>query len=141
MEAKAISKYVRISCLKAREVAKEIQGLPVSAALDILNYTPKKAAHLFSKVLKSAVANAEHNFEMNVEALVIREATATTGPVLKRWKPMARGSAGSIRKPTAHLSIIVSDEIPLPEPKKRGGKKGAKAQAPATIEAETAAAE
>ena len=142
MEAIAISKYVRISCLKAREVAREIQGKPVSAALDILNFTPKKAALLFSKTLKSAVANAEHNNDMIVEALVIKTATATIGPVLKRGKPMARGSAGSIRKPTAHLTIVLSDEIPLPQPKQRGVRPGKKSKAaPAVIEAQTSVVE
>lgn len=110
MEVRALTKYVRISPLKARQVAKEIQGLPVSAALNILNFTPKKAAYLFSKTLKSAVANAEHNFELSVDNLIVKTAVANTGPVHKRIKPMARGSAASIRKPTTHLLIVVSDE-------------------------------
>ena len=110
MEVKALTKYARISPLKARQVGMEIQGLPVSAALNILNFTPKKAAHLFSKTLKSAVANASHNFDLSVENLIVKVAVANTGPVQKRIKPMARGSAAPIRKPTSHILVVVSDE-------------------------------
>jgi large subunit ribosomal protein L22 len=110
MDVKALTKYARISPLKARQVAMEIQGLPVSTALNILNFTPKKAAHLFSKTLKSAVANAEHNFDLSVDNLVVKVAVANTGPVQKRIKPMARGSANPIRKPTSHILVVVSDD-------------------------------
>ena len=110
MEVKALTKYAHISPLKAREVAMEIQGLPVSAALNLLAFTPKKAAGLFSKTLKSAVANAEHNHELSVENLFVKVAVANTGPVQKRIMPMARGSANPIRKPTSHILVIVSDE-------------------------------
>lgn len=110
MEVKALTKYAHISPLKARQVAMEIQGLPVSAALNILNFTPKKAAHLFSKTLKSAVANAEHNHDVSAENLYVKTAVANTGPVQKRIKPMARGSANPIRKPTSHILVVVSDE-------------------------------
>jgi large subunit ribosomal protein L22 len=110
MEVRALTKYARISPLKARQVAMEIQGLPVSAALNLLNFTPKKAAHLFSKTLKSAVANAEHNHELSADSLYVKTAVANTGPVQKRIKPMARGSANPIRKPSSHLLVIVSDE-------------------------------
>ncbi len=110
MEVKALTKYARISSMKARQVGKEIQGLPVSDALAILSVTPKKAALLFSKTLKSAIANAEHNNNVSADKLVIKTAVATTGPVQKRIKPMARGSAGSIRKPSAHILVVVTDE-------------------------------
>ncbi|MBP7951569.1 MAG: 50S ribosomal protein L22 [Verrucomicrobiales bacterium] len=109
MEVRAISKYVRISAMKAREVAKEIQGLPVSQALDILNYTPRKAARIVGKTLKSAIANAENNHELSADDLVVKLAVALTGPSFSRMKPMARGSAGVIRKPTAHIQIVLSD--------------------------------
>ena len=110
MDVQALTKYARISPLKARQVGREIQGLPVSEALNILTFTPKKAALLFSKTLKSAVANAEHNFELSVDSLYVKTAVANTGPVQKRIKPMARGSAGSIRKPTSHILVIVSND-------------------------------
>lgn len=110
MEVTALTKYARISPLKARQVGKEIQGLPVSQALNILTFTPKKAALLFSKTLKSAVANAEHNHQLSPDNLFVKVAVANMGPVLKRIKPMARGSAASIRKPTSHILVVVSDE-------------------------------
>ena len=110
MDVQALTKYARISPLKARQVGREIQGLPVSEALNILTFTPKKAALLFSKTLKSAVANAEHNFELSVGSLYVKTAVANTGPVQKRIKPMARGAAGSIRKPTSHILVVVSND-------------------------------
>ncbi len=109
MEVTAISKYVRLSAMKARDVSKEIQGLPVSEALTILSFTPRKAARLISKTLKSAIANAEHNYQLDADSLMIKEAVALMGPAFERMKPMARGSAGVIRKPTTHLKIVLTD--------------------------------
>ncbi|MES2709228.1 MAG: 50S ribosomal protein L22 [Verrucomicrobiota bacterium] len=129
MDVKAISKYVRISPLKARDVAREIQGLPVSAALSLLNFTPKKAAVLFTKTLKSAVANAEHNFSLDADALIVKSAVANHGPVHKRMMPLAKGSSAAIRKPMAHLQVIVSDEKPQPKKKDKAAKKPAAAKA------------
>ena len=111
MEVRAIHKSARISPLKARDVAREIQGLRVSHALDILNFTPRKAAFLIGKTLKSAVANAENNHGLNVDALVVKEATATDGPSFRRFKPRARGSASAIKKRTSHLTVVLSDEV------------------------------
>jgi len=111
MEVRAIHKSARISPLKARDVAREIQGLRVSHALDILNFTPRKAAFLIGKALKSAVANAENNHGLNVDALVVKEATATDGPSFRRFKPRARGSASAIKKRTSHLTVVLSDEV------------------------------
>jgi large subunit ribosomal protein L22 len=109
MEVRATAKYVRISPLKARDVTRVIQGMPVSQALNILNFTPRKAAHLVGKTLKSAIANAEHNHDISAENLFIKTAVALTGPAFGRIKPMARGSANPIRKPTTHIQIILSD--------------------------------
>jgi large subunit ribosomal protein L22 len=122
MEVKAITKYVRISPLKARDVARNIQGLPVSQALDMLTFTPRKAALLVGKTLKSAIANAENNHDLAVDNLVIKEAVIGDGPTLKRWKPRARGGASPIKKRTSHIFITVSDEIELPVPTKKSGK-------------------
>jgi large subunit ribosomal protein L22 len=120
-------KYARISAFKAREVTREIQGLPVSAALDLLAFTPRKAAALISKTLKSAIANAENNNNLRAESLVVREAVVGEGPTLKRFQPKARGSAGPIRKRTAHIRIIVTDEIEIKtlEDRKPARKKAA----------------
>ena len=112
METRSIYRFARISPFKAREVTREIQGLPVQQALDLLAFTPKKAAGLVAKTLKSAVANAENNHQARVEALVVREAVVGEGPTFQRFIPKARGSAGPIRKRTSHIRIIdVRDRI------------------------------
>jgi large subunit ribosomal protein L22 len=124
MQVISTYKHARISAFKAREVTREIQGLPVSAALDILAFTPKKAAGLVAKTLKSAVANAENNNNLRAEALVVKEATIGEGPTINRFQPKARGSAGPIRKRTSHIRIVLTDEVPVKERKARGNAKG-----------------
>ena len=113
MEVRSTYKYARISPFKAREVTREIQGLPVSAALDLLTFTPKKAAFLISKTLKSAIANAENNANLKPDGLVVKEAIVGEGPTLKRIMARARGSASQILKRTSHIRIVLSDEIPI----------------------------
>src|SRR3954462_14210553 len=113
MQIKSIYRGARISAFKCREVTREIQGLPVAAALDLLAFTPRKAAVLIAKTLKSAVANAENNNNLRVERLVVQEATVGEGPTFKRFQPKARGSAGPIRKRTSHIRIILTDEIEI----------------------------
>ena len=113
MEVRSIYRYARISAFKVREVTREIQGLPVSAALDILAFTPKKAAFLINKTLKSAVANAENNANLRVDGLVVKEAVVGEGPTMKRMMARARGSGSRILKRTSHISITLSDEIPI----------------------------
>ncbi len=119
MQVKAVYRYARISAFKAREVTREIQGKPVAYALDILAFTPKKAATLIDKTLRSAVANAENNNGADAAALTVKEAVVGEGPTLKRYRARARGGAGPIHKRTSHISITLTDELPLPEPKKR----------------------
>jgi large subunit ribosomal protein L22 len=128
MEVRSIYKYARISPFKAREVTREIQGLPVSAALDLLTFTPKKAAFLIGKTLKSAIANAENNANLKPDGLVVKEATVGEGPTLKRIMARARGSASRILKRTSHIRIVLSDEIPIEtrEAKREQEKKAAK---------------
>ena len=128
MEVHSTYKNAKISAFKARDVAREIQGLPVSTALDILTFTPRKAAFLISKTLKSAVANAENNHDLSADQMVIKEATVGEGPTLRRFKARARGSAGPIRKRTSHIRIILTDEIEIPEPKQKSKKTKAKAK-------------
>ncbi len=111
MEVRSIYKYARISPFKVREVTREIQGLPVSTALDVLAFTPKKAAFLVGKTLKSAVANAENNANLKPDGLVVKEAIVGEGPTLKRLMPRARGSGSRILKRTSHIRIVLSDEI------------------------------
>ena len=134
MQIKSIYRGARISAFKAREVSRAIQGLPVSAALDLLAFTPRKAAAMIAKTLKSAVANAENNNNLRADKLVVQEATIGEGPTFKRFQPKARGSAGPIRKRTSHIRIIVTDEIeikPKRQPKKSSAKKKATKKVPA----------
>ena len=112
MEVRSIHRFARISAFKAREVTREIQGLPVSAALDVLAFTPKKAAVLVNQTLKSAIANAENNANLKVDGLVVKEAVVGEGPTFKRMQTRARGSGAQILKRTSHIRIILTDEKP-----------------------------
>lgn len=109
MEAKAIAKYVRISPLKVGYICTEIRGKQVDEALAILQFTPKKGATELEKVLKSAIANAENNFNLDRDKLYVKEAYANDGPQLKRWKPRARGMADQMLKRTSHIGIVVEE--------------------------------
>ena len=115
MQILSTTKYVRISAFKAREVAREIQGLPVAAALDLVAFSPKKAAALIAKTLKSAIANAENNNNLRAETLVVKEARIGEGPTAKRFQPKARGSAGPILKRSSHIRIVLTDEVEVPQ--------------------------
>jgi large subunit ribosomal protein L22 len=123
MEVTSTTKFVRLSPKKARDVAREIQGLPVSNALDILTYTPKKAAQLIAKTLKTAIADAENNFQLDTGSLIIKEAVIGAGPTMRRFMPRAKGSAGAIIKRTSHISITLTGSAQ--EKKKRAPKKAA----------------
>src|SRR5205807_5498089 len=113
MEVRSIYRYAKVSPFKVREVTREIQGLPVSAALDVVAYSPKKAATLVNKTLKSAVANAENNANLKVDGLVVKEAVVGEGPTMKRMMARARGSGSRILKRTSHIRIILTDEIKI----------------------------
>lgn len=127
MKVFSILRGAKISAFKCREVTREIQGLPVAAALDLLAFTPKKAAGLVAKTLKSAIANAENNNNLRAAKLVVQEAVVGEGPTLKRFEPRARGSAGPIRKRTSHIMITVTDEVEI-KPSRR--EKAARAKTP-----------
>ena len=129
MEVRSIYKYARISPFKAREVTREIQGLPVSAALDLLAFTPKKAAFLINKTLKSAIANAENNANLKPDGLVVKEAIVGEGPTFKRIMPRARGSASRILKRTSHIRIVLTDEIEVETRETRRAKQKAEQRA------------
>src|ERR1700686_5919044 len=111
MEVRSIYRYARISPFKVREVTREIQGLPVSAALDLLAFTPKKAAFLISKTLKSAIANAENNANLKADGLVVKEAVVGEGPTFKRMTPRARGSGSRILKSTRDIPIVLKEHV------------------------------
>jgi large subunit ribosomal protein L22 len=141
MEVRSIYRYARISPFKVREVTREIQGLPVSAALDVLSFTPKKAAFLIGKTLKSAVANAENNANLKVDGLVVKEAIVGEGPTIKRMMARARGSGSRILKRTSHIRIVLSDEIPIEtrETRRAKRKQEEKAAKKAAVEGQAAA--
>lgn len=109
MEAKAIAKHVRISPLKVNFICAEIRGKQIDEALTILRFTPKRGAKELEKVLNSAVANAENNFNLDRDSLYVTEAYANDGPQLKRWRPRARGMAYPILKRTSHIGVVVKE--------------------------------
>ena len=109
MEAKAIAKYVRIAPRKIRVVMDLIRGKNIGEAFAILKYTPKVGADVIEKVLKSAVANAEHNNDMNVDNLFISAAYVDQGPTLKRIHPRSRGQAFKILKRSSHVTVVVKE--------------------------------
>ena len=109
MEAKAVAKYIRIAPRKVRVVMNLIRGKNVAEAFAILKFTPKAGADVIEKVLKSAVANAENNFDMNVDNLYVSSAYVDQGPTLKRIHPRSRGQAFSIMKRTSHVTVVVSE--------------------------------
>ncbi|AVX21802.1 MAG: 50S ribosomal protein L22 [Bacillota bacterium] len=110
MEAKAVAKYVRISPRKVRQVINVVRGKDVQEAFAILRFMPKAAAREVLKVLKSAVANAEHNYEMDTQSLYISKIFVDQGPTLKRYNPRAMGRADLIRKRTSHITVVVSEK-------------------------------
>jgi large subunit ribosomal protein L22 len=129
MEVRSTYRYAKISPFKAREVTREIQGLPVSTALDIVAFSPKKAAALINKTLKSAVANAENNANLKVDGLVVKEATVGEGPTMKRMMTRARGSGSQILKRSSHIRIVLTDEIEIKtRDKKKAGQKKQKSK-------------
>ncbi|NMM63505.1 50S ribosomal protein L22 [Clostridium sp. P21] len=109
MEAKSIAKYVRMSSMKVGVVLDLIRGKNVNEAFAILKYTPKDAAEVINKVLKSAVANAENNLSLDINNLYVAEAYACQGPTLKRFRPHAQGRAFRIKKRTSHVTVVVKE--------------------------------
>jgi large subunit ribosomal protein L22 len=110
MKVRAHAKHIRQSPYKVRRVLDLVRGLPVEEARHVLAFTDRRAADPVTKVLNSAVANAEHNFALDSDELIVAEAFADEGPTLKRWRPRARGRATRIRKRTCHITIVVSEE-------------------------------
>jgi large subunit ribosomal protein L22 len=109
MEVQAITRNVRMSAQKMREVVRQIQGLPAEHAMAVLAVVPRKSARVVAKTLKSAMANAENNKGAKPENLHIKEAVAGTATTMRRFTPKARGSAGPILKRSCHVKIVLSD--------------------------------
>jgi len=110
MEVKARLSHARISAQKVRLVADQIRGKNVEAALQMLSYSPKKAASIMKKVLESAIANAEHNEGSDIDELKVSTVFVDEGPTMKRIRPRAKGRANRILKRTSHITVAVSDK-------------------------------
>ncbi|GAX89316.1 50S ribosomal protein L22 [Effusibacillus lacus] len=110
MEAKAIARNIRIAPRKVRLVVDLIRGKKIGEAIAILKHTPKAASPVVEKLLKSAVANAENNHNMDVDNLVISQIFVDQGPTLKRFRPRAQGRATRIHKRTSHITVVVSEK-------------------------------
>ncbi len=109
MEIRALTKYSRISPKKAREITRVIQGKNAAEAVELLKFIPRKSARLISKTLQSAIANAENNANLVADSLTVKSAIVNDGPALKRFRPVARGSAHPYKKRLSHIQVILSD--------------------------------
>lgn len=107
---KARVTFVRLSSTKANIVLDQIKGKDVNTALAILAYTPRWGARVIEKVLKSAIANAEHNLNLDINSLYVKEAYVNEGTTLKRFRPRAQGRASQINKRTSHITIVVAEK-------------------------------
>ncbi len=109
MEARATGKYMRISPQKVRRIVGTVKGQPVEAGLNRLKFMPQKASGVVEKILRSAVANADQQGDMDVDALLIKNIIVNEGPMLKRFRARARGRATRILKRTSHITVIVAE--------------------------------
>jgi large subunit ribosomal protein L22 len=125
--ARAVARHVRISPSKARRVVNLVRGLPAREALTVLQFAPQAASVQVSKVLASAMANAENNERLDPDALLISEAYVDEGPTLKRFRPRAQGRAYRIRKRTCHITIAV-EAVQVAAPPRKAAKKAAPAK-------------
>jgi large subunit ribosomal protein L22 len=113
----ARASHVRVTPMKARRVIELIRDMPAQEALSVLKFAPQSASEPVAKVLASAIANAENNFSLDPESLVISHAYVDEGPTLKRFRPRAQGRAYRIRKRTSHITIEV-ESVDVPNTKK-----------------------
>jgi large subunit ribosomal protein L22 len=105
---RASSKYLRIAPRKVRVVADQVRGLPIPDAVSLLTFSTRGPAHEVQKLLNSAAANAENNHDLDADELRVSEIQVDEGPVLRRWRPRARGRATRIEKRTCHVSVALS---------------------------------
>ena len=110
MQVKAVSRYTRISPRKVHKIVGAVKGRPVESGLEILKFMPQKAARILEKTVRSAVANADQNPDIDIDLLVISNITADQGPTLKRWRARARGRGTRILKRTSHITVTLSEE-------------------------------
>jgi large subunit ribosomal protein L22 len=107
MDVKASGKYMRISPQKVRKIVGAVKGQPVENGLNTLKFMPQKAAGIVEKIVRSAVANADENLSLDVDELIIKNIIVDEGPMLKRFRPRARGRATRILKRTCHITVVV----------------------------------
>jgi large subunit ribosomal protein L22 len=110
METSAVAKFVRISPRKIRLIMDQVRGKRVDEALNMLSFAPQKGAPILKKLINSAVANAEQNSGVDVDALFVKRVYADEGPTLKRFRPRAQGRATRIRKRSSHLTVVLDEE-------------------------------
>jgi large subunit ribosomal protein L22 len=108
MEAKAVLRQVRISPRKMRIIANLVRGRRVNEAMAMLQHTPKRSGDVIHKLLLSAIANAEHKGESDVDSLIVRGCSIDNGPIIKRWMARAMGRANRIQSRTSHVTIVVA---------------------------------
>lgn len=109
MEVKATGKHLRISPQKVRQIVEAVKGKPVETGLNALKFMPQKSAAIVEKILRSAIANADHNSDLDVDSLVIKNIIVNEGPMLKRFRPRARGRGSRILKRTSHITVVVDE--------------------------------
>jgi len=109
METSAVTKFVRISPRKIRLIMDQVRGKRVEEALNMLSFAPQKGARILKKLINSAVANAEQNSGVDVDALFVKRVYADEGPTLKRFRPRAQGRATRIRKRSSHLTVVLDE--------------------------------
>jgi large subunit ribosomal protein L22 len=110
METSAVAKFVRISPRKIRLIMDQVRGKKVDEALSMLSFAPQKGAPILKKLINSAIANAEQNSGVDVDALFVKRVYADEGPTLKRFRPRAQGRATRIRKRSSHLTVVLDEE-------------------------------
>jgi large subunit ribosomal protein L22 len=109
-QAKAVVNNIRIPARKVRLVVDLIRGKKVGDAVAILRHTPRSASPVLEKLLNAAIANAEHNYQLDVNKLVVSEAFVNEGPTMKRFQPRSQGRAFSIFKRSSHITVVVSEK-------------------------------
>lgn len=124
MEVIAKGKYIKVSPKKAREIVSLVRGKNAKEAREAMKFMPQVAAKEIFKVVSSAVANAQHNFSLEPDALTISSITIDGGPTLKRYRPRARGRVSNIKRKTSHITVIVSGDVKTKKPASTDVKSG-----------------
>ncbi len=133
MEVVATAKWVRVTARKARLITGMVEGLPVGEALTVLRFTPRSAARDVAKVIKSATANAEHNYNLDASTLRVSRIEVDGAMIIKRWRAKPRGMVGSIFKRTSHLRAFVTDDELPAHTKRRSAVRMPRALTPTAV--------